>query len=60
MTIAVDFHYQFDLHEGEECPTLDAFRERMAEMGNKGWEFAGTVTLDIDGSREVTVWKQRA
>jgi hypothetical protein len=60
MTIAIDYCYEFDLHEDEDRPTLDAFRERMAERGRRGWEFAGSVTLDVGGPREVTVWRQLA
>jgi hypothetical protein len=48
--------YQFDLREEDRHPTLDEFREQMAEMGTEGWEFAGSVTLDVG---EVTVWRER-
>ncbi len=58
MTIALDYCYEFDFHDDEEHPTLDTFRERMAERGSEGWEFAGSVTLDVGGPREVTVWKK--
>jgi hypothetical protein len=62
MVNAQDWHYQFDLPESEECQTLEAFKQMITDFAEQGWEFAGAVTLKVDGggSREHTVWKRRS
>ena len=53
-------HYQFDLRDGDEPPTLTEFKQLMSDMAAQGWDFAGSVTLKMGQTpREVTVWRKR-
>ncbi len=61
MSLPENFRYKVEPLETAECRDSAAFQGELNRQAMLGWEFVGTVTLDVDneaGQREQLVYRR--